>query len=49
MAIGTLFTLFVLPSLYMLLAKDRALLDRSPATAASGWPVTGQTGGRAER
>jgi multidrug efflux pump len=37
MAIGTLFTLFVVPSLYMLIARDHA---DDPAAARSGLGVT---------
>jgi len=33
MAVGTLFTLFVIPSIYMLIARDRSR-DRVPETAA---------------
>jgi len=37
MTIGTLFTLFVLPSIYMLLARDHSL-QRDTATESAGIP-----------
>jgi multidrug efflux pump len=42
MIIGTVFTLFVVPSIYMVVARTR----RAPATAAE--PVAGSVGNLAE-
>jgi multidrug efflux pump len=41
LAIGTLFTLFVVPAVYMLIATDHTH-DREAAAAAAGGPVAGQ-------
>ena len=40
MAIGTLFTLFVIPSIYMLIAKDHA---RAAAGEPAGTPAPAST------
>jgi multidrug efflux pump len=36
MAIGTIFTLFVLPSLYILMAKDRSMANSDQTAAIPG-------------
>ena len=40
MVIGTFFTLFVVPSIYMLLARTHRAADLQPAFAPSVTPVT---------
>ena len=42
MTIGTIFTLFVLPSIYILLAKDHRAPTVSPATSVAAQSVTGK-------
>jgi multidrug efflux pump len=37
MTIGTLFTLFVVPALYLLVAQRRAVTGDGPAPAAKAW------------
>jgi len=44
MSIGTLFTLFVVPAIYMLIARDHSR-DRARAAAAEGTPETAGSGG----
>jgi hypothetical protein len=39
MAIGTIFTLFVVPSLYMLIAKDRSPAESDESEAVSDSPI----------
>jgi multidrug efflux pump len=48
MFIGTLFTLFVVPSIYMLIARDHGK-DRKPeaGTAPEGPPIEGMVSGKA--
>jgi multidrug efflux pump len=38
MAVGTFFTLFVVPAFYVLIARDHAL-DRQPTAPAAGLPL----------
>ena len=40
MVIGSFFTLFVVPSIYMLVARTHRAADREPAFAPSITPVT---------
>jgi multidrug efflux pump len=42
MTIGTIFTLFVLPSIYLLLAKDHRASAVSPATSVAAQAVSGE-------
>jgi hypothetical protein len=44
MAIGTIFTLFFVPSIYMLFAKDRSASPSAEATAPAPIPAPAPAG-----